>query len=296
MLDFQNSVEDIQAAFRPYYESASIETATDPNQIYELESRVMTFGYLDRQEIERFATRFFGGDLTGTDRATLQGLIKQAVDRFGIDEEGRQEEFRQLCRSYLRFYSFIAQVIDLGDTSLEKLHTYLDWLVRMLPDRDVPSEIEITDDMLGLRKFRIEERERGSATLFPGSHEALTAIEEFGANPYTEDEQRELSEIVKAFNERHGTDFTESDMIRFEQVNRDILDKDLTDMLRKNPPDVVFNAYSEAFFAGIVRMFQRDTEMKNIILQDSEVREQATRHFFSRAMREAREMSTGWEQ
>jgi len=290
VLDFQNTVEEIQDAFRPYYEVTSVEAATDPNQIYELESRLMTFGYLDRQEIERFATRFFKGELSGTDRAALQGLVRQAVDRFGIyEDDGRQEEFRQLCRSYLRFYTFIAQVINLGDTSLEKLHAYLDWLVRMLPDRQVPPEIEITDDMLSLRQFRIEEKERGNASLSPGDNEALTAIEEFGAKPYTEDERKELSEIVKAFNERHGTDFTKGDMIRFERVNRDILDDDLADMLRNNPPDVVFNAYSQAFFAGAVRMFQRDTEMRNIIMQDREAREKATRLFFGRAMREARE-------
>ena len=290
VLDFQNTIEDIRDAFRPYYEVASVETATDPNQIYELESRLMTFGYLDRGEIDRFAARFFRGELSGTDRAALQGLVREAVDRFGTyEDDGRREEFRQLCRSYLRFYTFIAQVISLGDTGLEKLHAYLDWLVRMLPDRQVPPEIEITDDMLSLRKFRIEEKERGGAALSPGDHEPLAAIEEFGARPYTEDERKELSEIVRAFNERHGTDFTKGDMIRFERVNRDILDDDLADMLRNNPPDVVFNAYSKAFFAGAVRMFQRETEMRNIITQDSEAREKATRLFFGRAMREARE-------
>ncbi|MDU9003438.1 type I restriction endonuclease subunit R [Sedimentitalea todarodis] len=292
VLDFQNTIEDIQTAFRPYFEVTSLEAMTDPNQVYELESRLMTFGYLDKQEVERFATTFFKGALTGADRAALQGLVKQTIARFEVDDdEGRQEEFRQLCRSYLRFYTFIAQVMNLGDTDLEKLHGYLAWLVRMLPDREVPPEIEVTDDMLSLQKFKIEEKERGNAALSPGDHEALKAIEEFGAKPYTEDEQKELSEIVKAFNERHGTTFSEADMIRFEQVNLDIMTEDLTEMLKNNPPDVVFNAYSQAFFASAVRMFQRETEMRNIIMTDQEARDKAIRHFFNRAMREAREDS-----
>ena len=37
------------------------------------------------------------------------------------DDEGRREEFRQLLKSYMRFYSFVAQIIRLGDTELEKL-------------------------------------------------------------------------------------------------------------------------------------------------------------------------------
>ena len=60
--------------------------------------------------------------------------------------------------------------MNLSDTWLEKLHAYLSWLVRMLPDRDVPPEIEITDDMLTLQKFKIEEKERGDASLSPGAH------------------------------------------------------------------------------------------------------------------------------
>ena len=82
----------------------------------------------------------------------------------------------------------------------------------------MPPEIEITDDMLRLQAFKVEQKEQSSASLLPGSHLALQAISEFGAKPYTEDEQKELSEIVQAFNVRHGTDFREDDMIRFEQV------------------------------------------------------------------------------
>ena len=184
-------------------------------------------------------------------------------------------------------------MVRLEDTDLEKLHAYLAWLVQLLPNRQVPPEIEITDNMLSLQKFKIEEREGGKASLSSGDHEALTAIEGFGANPYSQDEQKELSEIVKVFNERHGTDFTEGDMIRFEQVNHDILDEDLIEMLRKNPSDVVFNAYSQAFFTAAIRLFQRDNEMQNIILQDKEARAKATRFFFNRAMRRAKATFTG---
>jgi type I restriction enzyme R subunit len=67
------------------------------------------------------------------------------------------------------------------------------------------------------------------------------------------------------------------------------MDEDMVDMLRNNPPDVVFSAFSQAFFKGAIRMFQRDAEMKNIVLADATARDQAIRHFFGRALREARE-------
>jgi type I restriction enzyme R subunit len=288
ILDFQNTIEDIQNAFRPYYEVTVLEANSDPNQVYDLEGRLLKFDYLDRDEIERFAETFYKRLLDGGDRARLEGLVRQAVARFEADDDdGRQEEFRQLLKSYMRFYSFIAQVIRLEDTGLEKLYSYASWLSRLLPSREVPPEIEITDDMLRLQAFKVEQKEQGDASLSPGNLAALKAISEFGAKPYTEDEQKELSEIVRAFNDRHGTNFSEADMIRFEQVNREILDDDLTEMMRNNPPDVVYAAFAQAFFKGAIRMFQRDNEMRNIVLTDAEAREKATRHFFNRARREA---------
>src|SRR3546814_799714 len=40
ILDFQNTIEDIQQAFRPYYEATALEAMSDPNQVYELEGRL----------------------------------------------------------------------------------------------------------------------------------------------------------------------------------------------------------------------------------------------------------------
>lgn len=290
VLDFQNTMEDIQEAFKPYFEVTELEAITDPNQVYELESRIFQFGYLDKAEIERFADTFFKGPLDGTDRARMEGLLKQAVARFAAEEEdGRREEFRQLLRSFNRFYAFIAQVWSLQDSSLEKLHAYSTWLVRLLPNRQVPADIEITDDMLNLRAFKTEKKQEGSASLAAGDRKELPPIGGFGANAYTDDEKRELSEIVKAFNERHGTQFSEADMLRFDAVNTEILDDNLSEMLRNNPEDVVYSAFTQAFFQGAIRLFQRDKDMQNIILTDADARDKAMRHFFNRAMRQVRE-------
>ena len=290
VLDFQNTIEDIQEAFRPYFEVTELEDMTDPNQIYDLRDRLFDFGYLDKDEIERFAQMYYKGTLDGTDRAQLEGLVRSAVERFKVDDdEGRQEEFRQLLRSYMRFYSFIAQVITLEDTELEKLYSYASWLARLLPNRDIPPDIEITDDMLQLRAFKVVQKEKGSASLSPGDKGQLKPISEFGAKTLTHDERKELSEIIKEFNEKYGTDFTEDDMIRFDRVRVEVMaESNMVAMLRNNPPDVSYDAFRDAFFQKIIRMFQRDNEMRNIVLTDSEARDKAIHYFFNRALREVR--------
>jgi type I restriction enzyme R subunit len=37
----------------------------------------------------------------------------------------------------------------------------------------------------------------------------------------------------------------------------------------------------------MIKMFQQDNEMRNIVMTDKDAREQATRHFFKRAQRQA---------
>jgi type I restriction enzyme R subunit len=289
ILDFQNETEEIKEAFAPYFETTALEERTDLNQIYDLEHKISGSHYIIKKEVEDFAAGFFKGNLTTHDRLALEGTVKLATIRFEMDEdEASKEEFRQLLKSFLRFYAFVAQVVKLNDPWLEKLFAYVSWLARLLPSRQIPADINISDDMLTLSAFRLVNHETGSASLSAGQTATLSPITEFGANAYTEEEEKSLSEIIQSFNERHGTNFSREDFLRFERVTKEIMDDNMTEMVRNNPADVVYNAFSQAFFQGMVKMFQQDNEMRNIVMTDKDAREQATRHFFKRAQRQAR--------
>jgi len=120
VLDFQNTMEDVKEAFAPFFETTALEERTDLNQIYDLEQRISSSTYVHKEEVERFADRFFKGDLTNQDRLALEGTVRLAVDRFDLDEdEAQMEEFRQLLKSFQRFYAFAAQVVVLNDAWLE---------------------------------------------------------------------------------------------------------------------------------------------------------------------------------
>ncbi|MBL3702079.1 hypothetical protein GI582_05125 [Sulfitobacter sp. BDSS02] len=95
------------------------------------------------------------------------------------------------------------------------------------------------------------------------------------------------SEIVSAFNDRHGAFFSREDFLRPEQVNREILeDDDLREMILNNPEDVVRPELANLFMGAMIRMFQRDTEMKSAVMTDDEALEMAICHFFRTARRQ----------
>lgn len=64
-----------------------------------------------------------------------------------------------------------------------------------------------------------------SASLQTGETIPLTTIDEFAAMLYAEKEAKALSEIVRAFNERHGAQVTEEDFLRLERIKRKALEK-----------------------------------------------------------------------
>ncbi|MBO6728231.1 MAG: type I restriction endonuclease subunit R, partial [Maricaulis sp.] len=226
VLDFQNSIEDIQEAFKPFFETTTLEERSDPNQIYELEQKIIGYGFIDRAEIDRFCEIFFREEgVTTADRPALEAIVRNAVDRWQAeDDEGRREEFRQLLKSYQRFYVFLAQIMTLGDTWLEKLYVYASWVDRKLPDREQPEDPDITDDMLRLTAFKVEHKAEGSASLHAGETTELKPISEFAAKPFTEKEAKTLQEIIDAFNERHGTKFSEADYLRFFAASEKVME------------------------------------------------------------------------
>jgi type I restriction enzyme R subunit len=290
ILDFRNEVEEIQEAFKPYYNATLIEDVSDPNQIYTLHARLIAFNILDQSEIDRFISRFLAARQRADERPVLEGIVRQTVERFNntLNEDDR-EEFRQTLSSFLRFYSFIAQVVNLQDTELERLHVYGSWLKRILPGRDAPEGGDVTDDMLTLEAFKLTpNNEETDARLDRDAGRALSPIDRFGANPFTEEDRASLSEIIEAFNSRHGTNFTDEDYIRFEAVNEAIIeDEEWAEMFRNNRPDDVRPRYDAEFMRRAIQAFQRDNAMRNAFLQDQDAREMLMGLMFERAMRGA---------
>jgi type I restriction enzyme R subunit len=232
VLDFVNDAEEIQEAFRPYYEDAAT-LPTDPNLLYTAQSRVMSAPVLVDDEMNAFAIAFLAAeDQAGGSPAAWQKLHAQLYqhleparirfrDLLHSDNEDLQktaEDFRANLNDFVRKYAFLAGIVPYADPELERLHLFGRHLLTRL-DRRQDGGVDIGD--VDLSHLRIELTGEHDVSLRP---EGTALVKGFGdgAGGGKEPEKSLLSQLIAGFNERFGTEFTEADVVKpFEEAIAD---------------------------------------------------------------------------
>ncbi|MEV6307401.1 type I restriction endonuclease [Streptomyces sp. NPDC051840] len=222
VLDFANDAEDIQDAFRPYFEEANT-LPSDPNLLYTAQSRVMSAPIISESEMDEFAEAYFAAKekAAGSQakweklHAELYRLLSPAVARFTPllqseeeDDVETAEDFRANLNDYVRKYGFLAQIVPYQDPELERLHLYGRYLLNRLPRR-ADGGVDIGE--IDLSHLRVEKTGEYDVSL---SSEGATQLPGFGdgSGGAAEAEKSLLSELIEEFNAKFGTDFTEDDV------------------------------------------------------------------------------------
>ena len=199
VLDFANDAVEIQAAFEPYYEATILSEATDPNLLYEIQSRLAGFPVYTEEDVDRFARAYFG---VKTTQDQLYQILAPVVERARALPETERQDFRGQLTDYVRLYAFLSQILTFADADLEKLHVFAKYLRRLLPaDREeLPREIQQNIDM---ESYRIQRTGSGRITL----ERKGGALDPVGTkrDPVPQPEEMEaLSRIIAELNERFG--------------------------------------------------------------------------------------------
>lgn len=209
VLDFVNEPADIQAAFEPYYTEAVVERETDPNIVHQIATKLAEADIYLKSEVDEFARAWF----CGGSHTELAAAVKPAKDRFATryeaarsrDDRAEQvqlELFRKDAGTFVRMYDFMSQVIDYGDTDLEKLCAYLRQLVRVVDVDRVATEVDLSDLVLK----RVKQIDRGKASITLGSAEApLQAIAGVGSGGVNQNPQLVLLvDVIARINDLFG--------------------------------------------------------------------------------------------
>ena len=91
VLDFANESDEIKAAFEPYYETTLLSEATDPNLLYEIQTRLGAFPVYTEADVTGFAKVYFDPKAT---QDQLYAVLAPVVERFQALSEDEQQDFR----------------------------------------------------------------------------------------------------------------------------------------------------------------------------------------------------------
>ena len=218
VLDFRNDAEAVRAEFEPYY-GRTVAPPTDPNLLYDARRELDPFGVLGAEEIRRVTDLLLAPE-TPNAHARIHAALAPAVDRFGALAGDEQDRFRDALGRFVRYYSFLSQVVGFGDPGLERDYRFCRALEALVRERsggslDLGGEVELTH-------LQTERTFEGSLSLDAERGE-VTSIHP-GTGGRRDPEASPLSTIVENLNERFGLNLKEADRLHLDAVAQDLVD------------------------------------------------------------------------
>jgi type I restriction enzyme, R subunit len=277
VLDFRNKPEEIFLAFKPYYEQTPADELTDAQNLYRLQHQIDETGIIYEEEINDFCAVYFKPRRKETvnDHAQMNGVLDKAVERFKLLFEEQQEEIKSLFVNFRNMYGFLSQVIPYQDSDLEKLYTYLRFLLTKLPRRSSGPECELEDD-IELQYYRLQKISEGQIDLKSGATKPLKGPNDVGTGNGT-DEEIPLSELIDILNERFGTDFTQADQLFFDQIQEEaVASENLRQAAVVNSVDDFRYVFNKAFEGLVIDRMDGNEEIFGKLMGDSDFRKLAS--------------------
>ncbi len=287
VLDFRNELDEIQDAFRPYYERTEA-VPTDPNLLYDTHRAVWDFGVLREDEVEVGVQALLAVTET-SGHGAVYAALDPARDRFGELDEEVQDAFRDVLSRFVNLYAFVSQIVSYVDRELERDYLYGRALLAYLPGQaaerlDLGTEVEMTH-------LKIAQTFEGSGSLEEGGGEVVAIFS--GRGKEHEPEKEHLSQIVEVINERYGLDLGEADQLLFDQFEEAwAADEALAARARTNTFDNFRLVFDRTFIETVVKRMDQNADIFKRILDDAEFQKTVLDYYAERLYGRLREASS----
>lgn len=295
ILNFVNETQEILDAFQPYYEQTAVGEQAEPKQLYELQAKLDAQQVYYKTEVEEFATVFYRPKehQSLADHAKMNACIDPAVTRFKQIDEEEQEEFRGWLTAYRNLYAFLSQVIPFQDSDLEKLYSYIRFLLTKLPKRNQGPAYTF-DDEVALKYYRLQKISDGSIDLQSGKGGEVSGPSEVGMGA-SHGEKIELSQLIDILNERFGTDFRPGDQLFFDSIREDAV---ANSVLRQTAMANTMENFSYVFLKALEGLFidrmEQNEEITAKYLNEKDFKEVVGRRLLNEVYEQIRKEQVGY--
>lgn len=260
VLDFQNNSEAITFAFQDYYRATLLSEETDPNKLHDLKAALDGAQVYTPEQVNKLVELFLGG----AERDQLDPILDACVAVYvnHLDEDA-QVEFKGKAKLFCRTYSFLSSLIPYNNAEWEKLSILLDLLTPKLPAPQEPDLSKGILEAIDMDSYRVEKKAAVKIALADQDAEIDPAPMN-AAGRKAEPELDRLSNILKTFNERFGTLFTDADRV-VKRIRNDIAPKVAADVAyqnaRENTPHTARMAHDQALNKVMQHLLKDDTQV-----------------------------------
>ena len=219
-------------------------------------------------EVDAVATIYFAEPNPDAVLKKIEGRLAPAVDRWKALEDMPKREFKACLRKFLRSYSFITQMMKLGDEQLHRLFVFGGFLVKKLfletggtPDLRDKVDLEylrVTD--VGTKAIKLVSKPLHNGGAEPGGSQ--------------EEEEKRLSELVKHLNEAFGTEWEDADKVLRAMADKICEDEDFRAKARTNSMNdlrAIFDGVAmdalAAIYSDSADMFEKFSEKPEVFMR-----------------------------
>lgn len=306
ILDFFNETEDIKEAFEPYYNITEIEDVTDPNIVYDMQTKLDASNIFTTIEVENYANAFFNPKGT---QASMSSAVKPAVDRYraqyklalenvhniqsSLNEAKKQKDdkgthnyeldlkganeaknaldiFKKDLITFVRMYEFLSQIVDYADEDLLKLWAFAKALIPNLKTYSIAQEIDLS--AVELTHYKIHQQKPIDIRL--NGESVLPSVSPGGA--VARDPEKEfLSKIIETMNELFGGEFTDVDVTNYAQTISDKVmenQKVVNQVTNNTKEQAMMGGFTDAISDAVISSLDTHQNMATKVLSEERVK------------------------
>lgn len=269
IIDFINTKEDILKAFQPFYQETFLEQEINTDLIYKTQRLLRNFKVYDDEDIKKVNDIYFDEDKRKDNKiqsAITNALLPVQKQYNDLNQEGRYQ-FRKLCRSFVKWYGYITQVIRMFDKDMHSEYIFCSYLAKVLPeDPTVPFDL---GDKVKLEYYNLKKTFEGSIELdnVKGMYEPAKL-----KNPVkTTDVFSPLEQVIDKINEQYKGAFTEGDKVVITTLHQKLKDnKKLMNAAKTDGKQIfVKNIFPQVFDDIAQEAYIESTETYTKLFEDA---------------------------
>lgn len=249
ILDFINTKEDIIEAFQPFYQETYLEHEVNVDLIYQVQNSLRGFAIYSDTEISAFSKEYFqtkGQNERAMGRMT--SILKPIADRYNAKTVDERYQFRRDIRKFVKWYSYISQVVRMFDKELHQEFIFCSYLIKLLPAEKI--EMIDIESKLKLEYYKLQKTFEGAITLEEkkGSYAGGDTIGGKGENKKTP-----LDEIIEKINEKYKGLFGDADRVLIVSLQDKLMKNDELKKIVKTTEPKIFNDIFPKIFNNVAQ-------------------------------------------